>query len=154
MLGPAVAGRAVDVREEDKMSRRLFASIAALISLVNGVPGLIAPAALASLYGVTLDPQSALATQLLAGSYVGYAVINWTTRACTDVAVCRGLDVGNFIAWALGSVIWIYAVSTGMTNAVGWFGAALTVVFTVGWAYFLMADRAIEPRAIRVAPRA
>jgi len=136
------------------MNRRVFASIAAVVSLVNGVPGLIAPAAVASFYGVTLDSQSVLAAQLLAGSYIGYAVINWTTRGCTDVALCRGLDAGNFIAWALGSVIWIYAASTGMTNAVGWLGAGLTVVFTLGWAYFVFADRAIAARVVTAAPRA
>jgi hypothetical protein len=135
------------------MSRRLFASIATVVSLVNGVPGLIAPAAVASFYGVTLDSQSVLAAQLLAGSYIGYAVINWTTRGCTDLALCRGLDAGNFIAWALGSVFWIYAASTGMTNAVGWFGAGLAVVFTLGWAYFVFVDRAVEPRVVSVAPR-
>src|SRR6266705_2322820 len=43
---------AADVREEDEMNRMTFASIAAVVSLVNGIPGLIAPAALASLYGV------------------------------------------------------------------------------------------------------
>jgi hypothetical protein len=52
------------------MSRSTFASIAAVVSLVNGVPGLIAPAAVASLYGVTADAQTALAGQLLAGSYI------------------------------------------------------------------------------------
>jgi len=135
------------------MSRRLFASIAAVVSLVNGVPGLIAPAAVASFYGVTLDSQSVLAAQLLAGSYIGYAVINWTTRGCTDVALCRGLDAGNFIAWALGSVIWIYAASTGMTNAVGWVGAGVTVIFTLGWAYLTVVDRSRAPRFVTVAPR-
>jgi hypothetical protein len=135
------------------MSRSTFASIAAVISLINGVPGLIAPAVIASFYGVTLDPQSALAAQLLGGSYIGYAVINWTTRGCTDVSMRRGLDAGNLVAWALGAVIWIYGVSIGITNAVGWFGAGLTVVFTLGWAYFVFADRisttivtAAEPR--------
>jgi hypothetical protein len=135
------------------MSRRLFASIAAVVSLVNGVPGLLAPAAVASFYGVTLDSQTVLAAQLLAGSYIGYAVINWTTRGCTDVALCLGLDAGNFIAWALGSVIWIYAASTGMTNAVGWIGAGLTVIFTLGWAYFTVVDRSRAPRVVTVAPR-
>ena len=134
------------------MSRRLFASIAALVSLVNGVPGLIAPLAVASFYGVTLDSQSALAAQLLAGSYIGYAVINWTTRGCTDVALCRGLDAGNFIAWALGSVIWIYAASTGMTNAVGWIGAGVTVVFALAWAYFVFADRLPGSRVVPAVP--
>ena len=136
------------------MSRRVFASIAALVSFVNGVPGLLAPAALASFYGVTLDSQSILATQLLAGSYIGYAIINWTTRGCTDVALCRGLDTGNFVAWALGALIWIYAASTGVTNAIGWFGAGLTVVFTLGWAYFLIADRAIGSRVVSAPHRA
>lgn len=135
------------------MSRRTFASIAALVSLINGVPGLIAPTVIASFYGVTLDPQSALAAQLLGGSYIGYAVINWTTRDCTDVSIRRGLDAGNFVAWAFGAVIWTYGVSIGMTNAVGWLGAGLTVLFTLGWAYFLVADQisttivtAAEPR--------
>lgn len=154
MPGPAATGGAADVREEDKMSRSTFASIAAAISLINAVPGLIAPAAVASFYGVTLDPQSILAGQLLAGSYLGYAVINWTTRGCTDVALCRGLDAGNFVAWALGAVIWIYAASTGMTNAVGWAGAGLAAVFTLGWAYFLIMDRALESRPVTAVPRA
>jgi hypothetical protein len=131
------------------MSRRAFASIAAVVSLINGVPGLIAPAAVASFYGVTLDPQGVLAAQLLAGSYIG-----WTTRGCTDVALCRGLDAGNFIGWALGAVIWVYAASTGMTNAVGWVGAGLTVVFALGWAYFGFVDRAVGSRIVTAAPRA
>jgi hypothetical protein len=135
------------------MSRRAFASIAAVVSLINGVPGLIAPAAVASFYGVTLDPQGVLAAQLLAGSYIGYAVITWTTRGCTDVAMCRGLDAGNFIGWALGAVIWVYAASTGMTNAVGWVGAGLTVVFTLGWAYFVLADGRVEPRVVPATTR-
>jgi hypothetical protein len=149
MPGPAATGGAADVREEDKMSRSTFASIAAVISLMNAIPGLIAPAAVASSYGVTLDPQSILAGQLLAGSYLGYAVINWTTRGCTDVALCRGLDAGNFVAWPLGAVIWIYAASTGMTNAVGWVGAGLAVIFTAAWAYFVFADRAVALRGVR-----
>lgn len=65
-----------------------------------------------------------------------------------------GLDAGNFVAWALGAVVWIYAASTGMTNAVGWFGAGMTVVYTLGWAYFLFADRAIGSRVVADARRA
>jgi hypothetical protein len=136
------------------VSRRVFATIAVAISLVNGVPGLIAPAAIASLYGVTLDSQAVLAAQLLAGSYIGYAVINWTTRGCTDPALCRGLDAGNLVAWALGAVMWVYAASTGMTNAVGWVGAGLTVVFTLGWAYFVFASGATASPVVTAAPRA
>ena len=124
------------------MSRRAFASIAAVVSLINGVVGLVAPTAAAALYGVSLDSQSILTAQLLAGSYLGYAVITWTTRGCTDVALCRGLDAGNFVAWALSAVIWFYAASTGATNAVGWVGAGLTVVFALGWAYFVATDHA------------
>ena len=136
------------------MSRRAFASIAAVVSLVNGISGLIAPVALASFYGVTADSQTALAGQLLAGSYIGYGVINWTTRGCTDAALCRGIDAGNVVAWAVGAVIWIYAASTGLSNTVGWFGAALAVVFTLGWGYLVFADRRMGSRVITAAPPA
>ena len=135
------------------MSRRAFASIAAAVSLVNGISGLIAPVALASFYGVTADSQTALAGQLLAGSYIGYGVINWTTRGCTDAALCRGIDAGNVVAWAVGAAIWIYAASTGLSNTVGWFGAGLAVVFTLGWAYFVITDRALGSRVLSGAPR-
>jgi hypothetical protein len=146
------SGGTVDVRE-GKMNRRTFVSIAALFSLVNAVPGLIAPAAVASLYGVTVDPQTALAGQLLAGSYIGYGVLNWATRGCTDVALCRGLDAGNLVGWAISAVIWIYAASSGLTNAAGWFGAGTAVAFTLGWTYFAIADGRIEPRVVMAARR-
>ncbi len=122
------------------MDRRTFASIAAFVSLVNGIPGLIAPAAAASLYGVTLQREGVLSAQLLAGSYIGYAIINWATRGISDSAVLRGLDAGNLVGWAVSVVIWTYAVSSGLTSATAWFAVGLMVVFTVGWAYFVFAD--------------
>lgn len=136
------------------MSRRTYVSIAALYSLVNAIPGLIAPAAVASLYGVTVDAHTALAGQLLAGSYIGYGVLNWATRECDDTAVRLGIDAGNLIAWAISAVIWIYAASSGLTNAAGWFGAGSAVAFTIGWAYFAIADRATSSRVVTAAPRA
>src|SRR5207244_1326395 len=102
------------------MNRRTFASIAALVSLVNAVPVFIAPDAVASLYGATLDRQSVLLGQMLAASYLGYAVINWSTRGVSELASRRGIAAGNLVAWAIGTVIWTYAASTGLTNAVGW----------------------------------
>jgi uncharacterized Tic20 family protein len=108
---------------------------------------------MASLSGATMDRQSALLAQLLASSYIGYAVINWTTRGSTDAAVRQGVDVANFQGWAISAVIWIYAASSGLTNAAGWFGAGLAVVFTLGWAYFAFADRRIGTYVVTAAPR-
>jgi hypothetical protein len=133
------------------MSRSTFASIAAIFGLANAVPGLIAPAAVASLYGATVDSESALAVQMLAASYVGYALINWATRECTEIAVRRGIDAGNLVAWGASAVIWIYAASSGLTNAVGWVGAGFTVLFALGWAYFVFADRAVGSRFVTAA---
>jgi hypothetical protein len=136
------------------MSRRTFASIAAVVSLANAIPVLIAPEALASLYGAALDRLGAVVAQLLAGSYISFALVNWTTRDTTDLAVRQGINTGNFLGWAISAVLWIYAASSGLMNAFGWFGVALTVIFTVGWAYFVLVDRrsganvvtAAEPR--------
>ena len=136
------------------MSRRTFASIAAFVSLVNAIPALIAPAALASLYGVTLAREAVLAAQILAGSYLGYAIINWATRGASDPAVLRGLDIGNLVAWGVSAVVWTYAVSSGFLSASAWFGVGLMVVFTAGWAYFVFADSRTGSRVITAsAPR-
>jgi hypothetical protein len=129
------------------MSHRTFASIAALLSLVNAVPVFVAPDTIASVYGATLDRQSLLLAQMLAASYLGYAVINWTTRGGSDVGSRRGIAAGNFVAWAIGTVIWTYAASTGLTNAVGWIVVGLTIIFALGWAYFSFADHGVESRA-------
>lgn len=120
------------------MSRKTFISIAALVSLVNALPALVAPDAVASLYGVTVDRQAVFLGQLLAGSYLGYAIINWTTRATTAVALRRGLGLGNLAAWSIGAVIWTYGAASGVTNVVGWFATGLTVLFALGWAYFTL----------------
>jgi hypothetical protein len=136
------------------MSRRTFVSIAALFSLVNAIPGLIAPAAVASLYGLSVDSQTALAGQLLAASYIAIGIINWAMRGCTDATLRQGIDAGNLVGWGISGVIWIYAAASGMTNAVGWFGAGLTVVFALGWAYFVFADRALGSRVVTATPPA
>jgi hypothetical protein len=136
------------------MDRRTFASIAAIFGLANAVPGLLAPAAVASLYGITVDSQSAVVAQMLAASYVGYAVVNWTARAVTENAVRLGIDAGNLVAWGATAVIWIYAASSGLTNAVSWVGAGLTVLFAIGWAYFVIADRATASRVVTAERRA
>jgi hypothetical protein len=135
------------------MNRRTFASIAAIFGLANAVPGLMAPAAVASLYGVTLNSQSALVAQMLAASYLGYAIVNWTAREVTEIAVRRGIDAGNVVAWGASAAIWIYAASSGMTNAVSWVGAGFTVVFTLGWAYFVFADRRSGTHVVTAASR-
>jgi len=120
--------------------------LAALVSLVNAVPALVAPDAIASLYGVTLDRQTLLLGQMLAASYFGYAAINWTTRDASELRSRRGIAPGNLVAWAIGCVLWTYAAASGLTNAVGWIVVGLSVVFTLGWAYFTFADRGIESR--------
>ncbi|TMG48489.1 MAG: hypothetical protein E6H91_06435 [Chloroflexi bacterium] len=128
------------------MSRSTFAAIAALVSLVNAIPAFVVPDALASLYGVILDRQTLLLGQTLAASYLGYAVINWMTRDGSELSSRRGIAAGNLVAWAIGGVLWTYAASTGLTNAVGWIVVGLSVVFSLGWAYFTFADRGIEGR--------
>jgi len=128
------------------MSRSTFASIAALVSVVNAVPVFVVPDAVASLYGMTLDRQTLLLGQMLASSYLGYAVINWTTRDGSELRSHCGIAAGNLAAWAIGGVLWTYAAASGLTNAVGWIVVGLSVVFTFGWAYFTFADRGIESR--------
>src|SRR5919197_1024710 len=118
---------AADVPGEGKVNRRTFVSIAAIVSLVNAIPGLLAPEATAALYGGVVDRQGALVAQLLAGSYIGYAVLNWTTRDTGDAAVRRGIGASNLLAWAISAVLWSYAASSGLTNAVGWLGVGLTI---------------------------
>ena len=66
----------------------------------------------------------------------------------------RGLGIGNLVAWAISGVISVLIATSGLTNALGWVGVGLSIVFTLGWGYFTFADREATKTAVPVtAPR-
>ncbi len=123
------------------MSRRIFMSIAARIGGVTGLAGLLAPAQLAVVFGVALDDVSLSQTRLLGAAYLGYSTTVWFARDVRDIAAQRAIALGNFLSWAVGLVVTVAGVVSGLAGTQSWLLVALEVVFAAAWGYFAFIDR-------------
>jgi hypothetical protein len=117
------------------MNRQTFMIVAAAVSVVSGIAGLLAPTQLGSLFGVTFDDVGASEARMAAASYLGYAAIVWFAREVTDVATQRAIALGNVVSWGLSLAILATAVVTGLAGIASWVLVAIAVIFTAAWAY-------------------
>lgn len=128
------------------MNRRTFMTIAAVEAAVVGLAGLLAPAQLAAVFGVTLDELALFQTRVLGGAYLGYVPILWFARDVRDATVQRAIALGSLTTWALGLVVTVAGIAAGLGTTQTWFLVGLQVVFTAAWAYFAFVDRTeVEP---------
>ena len=122
------------------MDRRTFMTIAAAVPVVTGVAGLLAPAQLASVFGVTIDDVGISQARLLGAAYLGFGVVTWFGRETRDNAALRAITLGNLVAWSLGLIVGVVAIATGLGTAQTSLLIVLQVVFTVAWGYFAFVD--------------
>ncbi len=129
------------------MSPRRLASVAALVSLVSGVAGIIAPATLASLVGLTLDPTGQGLARLACASYLGYAALNWFARGVTDGTAWRAIGGANAVAWAFGAGVSVLAFVSGIGDARLLAMVAIQIVFALLWSAAALERPAVVSRA-------
>lgn len=123
------------------MNRQTFMGIAARLGGVAGLAALIAPAQLAAMFGVTLDDTGQAQERLLGAAYLGISTIVWFAKDVRDAAAQRAIALGNVVGWALGLVVTVAGLVTGLAGQQSWILVALEVVFTAAWAYFALMDR-------------
>lgn len=108
-----------------------------VIALPFGLGFLIAPGALAGLYGVTSNPATDLVGQFFGLSLVTIGLVTWYFRYIEDDdaqrAVMRGLLVGD----ALGLIVGLIGTLGGVINALGWLTVVLYLILVLGYGYFL-----------------
>ena len=115
------------------MTPRMVATAAAITSFIFGIGGLAVPTALASAFGVTLDPTGIVLARMACASYLGFGVLAWLARDLTDPAAWRAIAAAQAVAWGVGTVVDIAAIASGLGEARGWAVIALQVAFTVAW---------------------
>ena len=124
------------------MTRQTFMGLAAGASVVSGLSALLAPAALAAAFGVTLDDVGALQTRLLGAAYLGYAAIVWFGKDVRDSSAQRAIALGSVVSYALSLVLTIAGVVVGPGGTQAWLLVVLQAIFTTAWGYFAFIDRA------------
>ena len=134
------------------MTPRLVARVAALTSLVFGAGGLVVPQMMATAFGAGLDPMGMALARLASASYIGFAVLAWLARDLTDPSAWRAVAGADAIAWALGALVLMVAILSGLGDARAWALVALQVLFALAWSLVLvrpsgMATSAASSRA-------
>ena len=111
----------------------------AIIEVIFGIGFVLIPGALASLYGMTLDPAGALMAQLFGVAFIFGSMVLWLAlnEPAGDAAM-RAIIVSN----TLGVLVTLFATLSGVWNVLGWLPVALYLVFGLAFANFQFRKRA------------
>ena len=123
------------------MTFRLLLIIKAVVCLVFGVYLLLAPASLLGLMGASLSGAGLFTAREYAAAMVGTVLLAWFAKGVV-ARDARGAILLHLLVYdAIGVVITVSVVVTGVLNALGWGIVAVYAFFTAGAAYLLLKER-------------
>jgi len=123
------------------MKFRTLMVIKALVCLVLGVPILLAPVFLYSLFGATLNPGGVFAAREYGASLIGNLMLTWFARNAVESQVRRAIALGLCVYDAIGFVVTLIALIAGVLGPLGWFAAVIYLFFAIGFGYFLLPQK-------------
>ena len=111
-------------------------TIKAVVCLVFGILFVLVPGPLMSIYGVSLGSGVALVARLYGASLLGNLLLTWFARNDAGSEALRASVLALMVYDAIGFVVALVAVLTGVMNALGWAVVALYLLLAVGFGYF------------------
>ena len=113
--------------------------IAAVYGFLFGLPLLLAPEAMASMTGVTLDPQMAMQMRYMGVAFLGLGIIAWLARNSDASKARDALSMGFFIFFVLSALTSLYAQFTPAAMPTDWVYVVIQALIAAG---FWVAGRA------------
>lgn len=122
------------------MNRSLFLTIVAVVNALFGLAMLIAPARLATFYGMAFDATSLYVARIAGAILLGLAVTQWAAREAPASGLVTGVLVSGLVASGLAVVVEVHGTVEGVVGATaGWSTVILHALFAAGFARLLMA---------------
>lgn len=112
-----------------------FLVVKAIISLAFGISFVAVPAAVWSIYGVTLDPAGILMTRFIGACLTGIGLICWLTRNA-DSSALKSVTLSLCIADTIGFIVAVSGQLSGIMNTLGWIIVAIWLLLALGLGYF------------------
>jgi hypothetical protein len=125
------------------MKFKTMMTVKAAVCLVFGIPMLIVPGLLMSLFGVTLDTGGALMARLYGASLLGNLMLTWFGRNVSASDARRAIAIHLLVYDAIGLVVALLATLAGVMNGLGWFVVLIYLAIALGFGYFVF----MKPRA-------
>ena len=112
-----------------------FLVVKAIISLAFGIGLVLVPAAVMSLYGITLDPAGILMARFVGACLIGIGLICWFDRSADHDAL-QGITLALFVGDTVGFIVALLGQLSGLMNALGWAIVAIWLLLALGLGYF------------------
>jgi len=112
--------------------------IKALVSLVFGIPILIIPDRLLSLFGLSLNTDGMFMAREYGGALLGIAVLCWFARNSEGARALKAIILFGFLYDFVNLFVSLHANLSGLMNPLGWGIVAIYLFFTIGFGSILV----------------
>jgi ABC-type Fe3+-siderophore transport system permease subunit len=119
------------------MTSRTLLTITAVVAVLYGLAFVLIPDSINALYGVPSAPHTALYTRFFGSALLGFGVINWFAKDFRSWDAIRGVLIGIAVTTAIGGLIALFAVVTGLSNALTWTSVLVYALLLAGSVYWL-----------------
>jgi hypothetical protein len=109
----------------------------AVATVLFGTGSVLAPQALVSLFGSTLNPAGELMMRYGGVWLVGLGLLAWFCRNTPASQARQAVVQAYTVCYSLAFVVALLAQLAKVLNYLGWGTVALNLVLAVGYAYFL-----------------
>jgi hypothetical protein len=130
------------------MNLKTLLIIKAVVCLCLGVPIVLAPGFVYSIFGITLAAGGVFAAREYGASMLGNLMLTWYARNSQESEARRAIVIALFVYDAIGFIVTLITVITGVLNPLGWLIVILYLFFAAGFGYFLLQKKATEAETI------
>ena len=120
------------------MKLKTLLIIKAAVCLCLGLSILIAPDFIYSIFGAALAAGGAFAAREYAASIMGNLMLTWFARNSQESDARWAIVLALCVYDAVGFIVTLIAMFTGVLNSLGWLIVLLYLFFAVGFGYFLI----------------
>ncbi len=110
--------------------------IKAVVCLGFGLGLLFMPDFVYGIFGVSLTEGGRFAAREYAAAMLGILMITWLGRNAAESGLRKGVIIGLTLYDAIGAVISVIGVLTGVIAPLGWLVVVLYLFLAVGFGYF------------------
>jgi hypothetical protein len=126
------------------MTFRTLLVLKAAVSLVFGVYILTAPASLLALVGGSLPGAGPFTAREYGAAMIGTLLLTWFAKGVQARDARKAILLDLLVYDAIGVLVTLWALGTGLLNALGWGIVVVYAFFALGAGYVLAKERSLQ----------
>ena len=126
------------------MNLKTLLIIKAVVCLCLGLPILIVPNFIYSIFGATLAAGGVFAAREYGASLMGNLMLTWFARDSQESQARWAIILALCVYDAIGVIVTLVAIISGACNSFAWLVIVVYLFFAMGFGYFLLPKRKTE----------